>query len=134
ATPALTLARSFAGFVPTNVGVSGPVQAVTVTNTGSAALAVSSITSPLGDFAATHDCASVTVSASCTISIAFVPIAAGARETALKIISNAGNQSLTVSGTGVAGTTAATAYGLTVSKIGSGAGTVTSTTPAGTIN
>ncbi|HEV2351619.1 MAG TPA: choice-of-anchor D domain-containing protein [Terriglobia bacterium] len=81
---------------------SSAAQAITLTNTGNAVLAVAGIAAS-GDFAETNTCgASVAASSSCTISITFTPTAAGARGGTLTITDNAsgGSQTAALSGTG----------------------------------
>jgi F5/8 type C domain/Abnormal spindle-like microcephaly-assoc'd, ASPM-SPD-2-Hydin len=75
-------------------------QTVTVHNTGTAAVAVSSIAAT-GDFAETSTCgASIAAGASCTVSVTFTPTAAGTRTGSLTIASNAANSPATVALTG----------------------------------
>src|SRR5205807_1692537 len=70
---------------------------VTLTNTGTAALAISSI-GPSGDFAATSSgafaCptspATLAAGANCTIDVSFTPTASGARTGTLSVVDNAG--------------------------------------------
>jgi len=81
--------------------VSGP-QTVTLTNTGNAALSISSV-GATGDFVAASGCgSSLQASASCTISVTFTPTAAGARSGTLTMTDNAANspQTVSLSGTG----------------------------------
>lgn len=76
---------------------------LTLTNTGSADLGISSITAS-GDFAQTNDCpASLAAGAHCTISVSFTPTVAGARSGALSILTDASADAATValSGNGV---------------------------------
>jgi hypothetical protein len=84
-------------------------QSVTVTNSGTSSLTVSSVTlagSDPGDFAvASNGCsAAVAPSANCTISVTFKPTAQAGRSGTLQIASNANNgtQSVPLSGTGIA--------------------------------
>ena len=82
-------------------------QAVTVTNSGGAALLISSIgVSDNGDFAATSNCpASLAPNASCTVSVTFSPSALGNRNATLNVTTNAGSPQtvpLAGSGTGLA--------------------------------
>jgi F5/8 type C domain/Pectate lyase superfamily protein/Abnormal spindle-like microcephaly-assoc'd, ASPM-SPD-2-Hydin len=77
-------------------------QAVTVTNTGTAAASVSSIATS-GDFSQSNSCgSSIAAGASCTVNVSFRPTASGSRTGALTITSNATNSPTTValSGTG----------------------------------
>ena len=84
---------------------------MTLTNGGSAALALTSVTTS-GDFAETNACGgSLAAGASCAIQVTFTPAAAGTRTGALVIADNAagspqsvpltgiGNQAVTQSGT-----------------------------------
>jgi len=80
---------------------------VTVTNSGSAPLRVSSIAltgDNSGDFAETNNCGSgVAAGASCTINVTFTPGAVGARAAAIQVTDTAPDspQSITLSGTGL---------------------------------
>ncbi len=80
-------------------------QKVTVTNTGSAAASISSISAG-APFAQTSTCGtSIAAGASCTVSVTFTPTAAGGASASLTVASNATNPSLTVplTGTGTSG-------------------------------
>jgi hypothetical protein len=91
----LTFAGEFAG-------ATSAAQTVTLTNTGNAAMTVTSIASS-GDFAGTNNCgSSVAANASCTISVTFAATAGGARTGALTLTDSSlgGNQSVALSGTG----------------------------------
>jgi hypothetical protein len=79
---------------------------VTLTNTGTQTLAVSSI-AVSGDFSQTNTCGtSVATGASCAIGVAFTPTAAGSRAGAVTITDNASGspQLITLTGTGVSAT------------------------------
>jgi hypothetical protein len=81
-------------------------QAVTVSNTGTAAASVSGV-SVTGDFSQTNSCGtSIAAGASCTVNVSFRPIASGTRTGTLTVNSNATNgpTNVALSGTG-AGTT-----------------------------
>jgi hypothetical protein len=82
---------------------------VTLTNSGTAALSISSIAitgTNASDFAQTNTCpsglATLAAGASCTISVTFTPSAAGGRTAALSVTDNASGspQSVALSGTG----------------------------------
>jgi len=78
-----------------------------VTNTGSAAAAISAVTDGSG-FAETGTCGStLAAGATCTASVTFTPTAAGAASASLTVSSNATNAALTValSGTGTSAPT-----------------------------
>jgi F5/8 type C domain/Abnormal spindle-like microcephaly-assoc'd, ASPM-SPD-2-Hydin/Beta-galactosidase len=84
------------------VGSSTSAQSVTVSNTGTAAATISSV-SASGPFAETNTCgSSLAAGASCTASVTFTPTATGSATGTLTVASNATNASLTValSGTG----------------------------------
>jgi hypothetical protein len=85
------------------VGTSGLPQTVTVTNAGTAALTITSVTTSVADFAALSNCTNpVGPNANCTIGVFFDPTASGARNGTLIITDNAGGspQTVTLSGAG----------------------------------
>jgi hypothetical protein len=87
--PAVTLSSSSLAFGSQFVGIKSAAQTLTVTNSGSAALAISSI-SATGDFAQTNTCSSsLAAGASCTVTLTFTPTAAGSRTGALTIVDSA---------------------------------------------
>jgi hypothetical protein len=104
-------------FNSTPVGVTSSAQQVTVTDTGTGALAITSIaiggTNP-GDFAQTNNClGTLSPGANCTISVTFTPAATGSRSGTLIITDNSGNVSGTQQNVGLSGT-GATAPGTPV--------------------
>ena len=90
-----------------NIGSSASAQNVTLSNTGSAPLAISSITitgANAGDFNQTNNCGSTLVGgASCNISVTFKPTASGTRSASLTVSDNATGspQAVSLSGMGV---------------------------------
>src|SRR5207253_3935910 len=79
-------------------------QSVTLTNTGTVALSVTSIVAS-GDFMQTNTCGtSVAAGANCAISVTFTPTATGTRTGAITITDNAAGspQSVNLTGTGAA--------------------------------
>ena len=87
------------------VGSTTAAQKVTVTNTGSAAASISSVSAG-APFAQTNTCGtSIAAGGSCTVSVTFTPTAAGGASANLTVASNATNPSLTVplTGTGTSG-------------------------------
>lgn len=103
-----SVSPSSLSFSSQRVNSTSPPQTVTVTNTGTSGLTISSVTlagaNPT-DFSTTNGCGSpVAPSQSCTISVAFTPLAMGARAATLQIVSNATNglQSVALGGTGIA--------------------------------
>jgi len=75
---------------------------VTLTNTGSSALSILSITAT-AEFSQTNTCgSSVAAGGSCTISVTFAPTAVGKQVGTLTIVDSAGSQSVPLAGTGTA--------------------------------
>ncbi|WP_198681655.1 choice-of-anchor D domain-containing protein [Kribbella rubisoli] len=82
-------------------GASSP-QAVTVTNSGTAAAPVSSVATS-GDFSQTNNCgSSIAAGASCTVNVTFHPTAAGSRTGNLTVNASGITNTVPLSGTGVA--------------------------------
>ncbi len=87
--PSLTLTPSSLTFPTRTVSTTSPAQTVTLTNNGSVPIVISSITVS-GDFAFTSTCgASLAAGATCTLSVTFTPLIAGARTGAVTITSTA---------------------------------------------
>jgi hypothetical protein len=104
----LSASPSSLTFGSTTVGATSGAQSVTVSNTGSAAAAVSGI-SVTGDFAQTNTCgSSIAAGASCSVSVTFHPTASGPRTGSLTVTSNATNSptNVALSGTGATSGTA----------------------------
>nr|WSX78454.1 choice-of-anchor D domain-containing protein [Streptomyces sp. NBC_00899] len=81
-------------------GTTSGAQNVTVTNTGSAAASISSV-SASGDFTQTNTCgSSLAAGAACTVAVKFAPTASGTRTGTLTITSNATDNPTTVALTG----------------------------------
>jgi hypothetical protein len=102
ATATLTTTPSTLTFGSQTVNTTSAPQAVTVTNTGTAAASVTSIATS-GDYSQTNTCgSSIAVNASCTVNVSFTPTVSGPRNGSLTITSNASNNATTValSGTG----------------------------------
>jgi hypothetical protein len=107
--PAVTLTPTTLTFASTNVGVTTAAQVVTVKNSGTAALTLTSETitgTNATSFlkSATTCTTSLAVGASCTVSVTFKPAAAGALTASLAIADNATGtpQLVALHGTGVA--------------------------------
>jgi hypothetical protein len=102
--PTVSLDTSALTFSAQNVGSTSAAQTVTVTNSGTAVLNISSITAS-GDYARTTTCgATLAAGANCTIGVTFTPTAAGARSGSVAIASDAASSpdTISLSGTGVA--------------------------------
>lgn len=105
--PVLSASPSALTYPSQTVATTSAAQAVTVTNTGTAAASMASV-GITGDFAQGNNCgASLAAGASCTVSVTFTPTASGTRSGTLTINSNASNNPVTValSGTGAASNT-----------------------------
>ena len=93
-------------FADQNVGTASAAHTINVSNTGSAAVVVSGITSSSpGEFAVSSStCGTVNAGAACSFTLTFTPAAAGGRSATITIASNgAGSpQTLTATGNGVA--------------------------------
>jgi hypothetical protein len=101
--PGIALAPTSVAFGNQLVGVASIPQAVTVTNTGTGTLNISSITAS-GDFSQTNSCsAPLPVGTNCIINVTYKPSAIGSGIGAVTIADNApGNpHSIQLSGTGV---------------------------------
>jgi F5/8 type C domain/Abnormal spindle-like microcephaly-assoc'd, ASPM-SPD-2-Hydin len=104
--PTLNASPTSLSFGSQAVGSASGAQAVTITNSGSAAATVSGV-SVSGAFTQTNNCSAIAAGGSCTVNVAFAPTAAGAATGTLTVTSNAGNSPTTVSLSGT-GTTSST--------------------------
>src|SRR5206468_2859609 len=104
--PPASLTPSSLTFASQTVSSTSAAQAVTLSNTTSTALSISSITfagANPGDFGQTNTCgSSVAAGGNCAINVTFTPTATGTRSATLTVTDNAGNspQTAGVSGTG----------------------------------
>jgi hypothetical protein len=125
--PVATIAASNIDFGMVTQGAASAQQPLTLTNSGNAALAISSIAAT-GDFAETDNCGTgLAISASCRIQVVFTPTAAGMRSGTLTIVDNAAGspQSVTLQGTGVAPVSVAPGAGGSATATVSSGGTAT---------
>ena len=105
--PAISLSSTAVTFASQNTGTPSTPQAVTMSNTGSAALTITSIAvtgANSADFTQTNNCGtSLQQGSSCIISITFTPKTVGTRTAAVSITDNAplSPQSISVTGVGV---------------------------------
>jgi hypothetical protein len=102
--PAATRSPVSLTFATQAVGTSSSAQTVTLKNTGTASLTISSITIS-GDFSQTHTCSTtLAVGNSCSISVTFKPTASGTRTGVLSVSDNAvpATQTVSLTGTGAA--------------------------------
>jgi 6-phosphogluconolactonase (cycloisomerase 2 family) len=102
--PVVSLNPSALSFASQPVGTSSASQSITVMNTGSVGLTLTSIAAS-GDFAQTNTCgANLVANTSCTINVTFAPTSMGPRSGLITISDNATNspQTVPLSGTGLA--------------------------------
>jgi hypothetical protein len=98
----ISISPTAVGFGSVATGSSSPPQAVTVTNSGTAAAPVGSITTS-GDFSQSNNCgSSIAAGSSCTVNVTFTPTAAGSRTGNLSITASGITNTVPLSGTGVA--------------------------------
>ncbi|MEV0271170.1 choice-of-anchor D domain-containing protein [Hamadaea sp. NPDC050747] len=90
------------GYGSVATGSSSAPQTVTVTNSGTAAAPVGSITTS-GDFSQTNTCgSSIAAGSSCTVNVVFTPTASGTRTGTLALTASGITNTVPLSGTGVA--------------------------------
>ena len=102
-TPSVGLAPGSLAFGNQTSAVASTARSVTLSNSGSGALTLASITATNG-FGVTHNCGSnVAAGASCTLSVTFTPTAAGAAPGTISVASNAigSPHAVSLTGTGV---------------------------------
>lgn len=106
ATPGQLSLASTVAFGAQAVGTTSAVNNMTVTNTGGAAVTISSITSsaPSEFGVSSSGCTTVNAGAGCTITLTFTPAAVGARTATITVVSSGvgSPQTINVSGTGTA--------------------------------
>jgi hypothetical protein len=106
--PVASLSSTSFTFANQTVGTSSPAQTLTLSNTGNAALSITSIAvtgTNSGDFAQTNNCgSSLAAGASCAINVTFTPTGLLVRSSTLTITDDATNgspQTVSLSGTGI---------------------------------
>lgn len=101
--PVGSVSPSQLGFGSVGIGTPSAAQAVTITSSGTTALAISGI-SIAGDYSQTNNCpASVAVGSNCTVQVTFTPSAPGTRNGTLYIGDNGsfGGHTVTLTGSGL---------------------------------
>lgn len=94
------LSKTTLKFGPQIVNSTSTAQAITLSNPGSSALALPSLTAT-GPFAETDDCgSSLAAGAVCTIQVTFSPTTAGSQNGTVELSDTAGHQTVVLSGTG----------------------------------
>ncbi len=105
-TPSVALLPTDLAFGNQKVGTSSSTQPVTLTNSGTGALTITSIKitgTNLADFSQTNNCGtSLLAGSTCTLNVGFTPHGTGPRSAAVSVTDNAGGspQKVTLSGTG----------------------------------
>jgi hypothetical protein len=130
----LTVTPPSISFSAQYVGTSGNPQSLTVTNTGTIALNIVSLTASPSDFGVLNACGStVAVGASCSIGVFFDPTVGGARSGTLTISDNGtgGSQTVTLSGSGQDFSMVAGSGGSATVSAGQTANYTVSVAPAG---
>jgi hypothetical protein len=100
--PAVLLSPTSLTFNSQVLGTKSPPQVVTLTNAGSTALAITSISASVG-YAQTNTCgASVAAGAACSITVTFTPTVTGTQTGTITVLDNAagGSQTVSLTGTG----------------------------------
>jgi arylsulfate sulfotransferase len=104
--PSVLLSSSSITFPATNQGLSSTPMMVTVTNSGTAALTISSVAaggSNPGDFTNTNTCtAAINAMGTCSISVTFVPTVPGPRSETITLTDNASGSPQIINVTGTA--------------------------------
>ena len=137
-TPAVSLSPTSLAFGSQPVGKTSTARTVTLSNTGNAALSITSLAvkgTNASNFAQTNTCGrSVAVGAHCTISVKFTPSASGSRTASVSISDNArgSSQTVSLSGTGTLTAAAAPVDGLSPTSLAFGNQSVGTTSTAQT--
>jgi hypothetical protein len=130
--PAVAISPTSLTFSSENQGTTSPVQSVTLSNSGNAALSITGISvggASSGDFQQTNSCGSgIAAGGNCSIGVTFTPTATGSRSATLSIGDNtAGSpQLVSLAGTGAPPATQAGTYTITVTAT---SGTLIQTMP-----
>jgi len=131
-TATLSASPTSLSFGSITVGTTSAAQTVTVTNSGSAAAAISSIATT-GPFSQTNTCgSSLAAGANCTFSVEYGATASGTQTGTLTVTSSASNSPLTVSLTGTGTTPATPSLSASPAELTFGSTTVGSTSAAQT--
>ncbi len=131
--PAVTLSPASLAFGNQSVGTTSAAKAITLTNSGSAVLGISSIVTTGSGFAPTHNCAAtLAAAASCTINVTFAPTSAVASTGAVTVTSNAAGSPHAVGLSGTGTTPTPTAPVATLAPLAVDFGSVTLNTPSAT--
>jgi len=132
--PAVSFSPASLSFAGQTVGTTSAPMPVTVTNSGSADLTISTVAlggTDSGDFSESDTCANATLhaGANCTVNVAFSPLGSGSRTGTLTVTDNASGspQNFSLTGTGVAEFTLSAAPASTIVNDGTASTTFTIT-------
>ncbi|MEX8510447.1 MAG: choice-of-anchor D domain-containing protein [Leptothrix ochracea] len=133
--PAVTLSSTAAqAFGNVTTGTTSTAHSITLTNSGTAALSITSISTTNAAFAVSHTCGtSVAAGLGCTLNITYAPQVVGAASGNLSIVTNAGTNTVALSGTGVAPVVTAPTVSLSTASQAFGSVTTGTTSAAQTI-
>lgn len=134
--PAVTLTPTSLAFGNQTTGTTSATKTITLANSGSAALGITSITPSGTGFNVTHNClASLAAGASCAISVSFAPTSAASFTGSITLVSTAAGSphSVAFSGTGVAPTPTAPVAALSPIAVDFGMLPLNTTSPARTV-
>jgi hypothetical protein len=134
--PAVTLAPLAVDFGSVTVGSPAATRAVTLTNSGTAALSLTGISATGTGFAASNACtASLAAGASCNVSVSFMPASAGTFAGQLTVTSNAvgSPHAIALAGTGVLPTLPVLSWSTTATTLAFADTLVGSVAPAKTL-
>jgi hypothetical protein len=98
--PAVTVSPASLSFPSQVVGTTSAARTITVQSTGTGPLQFTSITAT-APFAQTNNCgSSIAAGATCTIQVTFTPAASGSASGTVTLVTNAGTQTVALSGAG----------------------------------
>lgn len=103
-TAVASLSSSSLAFASVNLGSSSAAQSVTLSNTGTGALTLTSLASSTSFKVTGGTCAAggaVAAGGSCTVTLTFSPLSAGSLSGSLSLVHSAGTSTVALSGTGV---------------------------------
>jgi hypothetical protein len=105
--PVITISPTSLNFGNQTVGLASGGSSVTVTNSGNAAAAITSVGTGSGQFSVTNGCpGSLAANASCQLTVTFTPAGSGNQSATLSVTDNSGNvagsvQTVSLTGVGV---------------------------------
>ena len=133
AAPVVSLSTTSLVFADQEVSTTSAPQAVTLSNTGTGPLAITSIVAS-GDYAQTNTCgSSVAAGANCQMDVTFTPTGTGTRAGAVTIADNASDSPQVVSLSGTGTTPPAPAVSLSPTELDFGKQLVATASPAQTV-